>query len=168
VRVVRDDGVPCDTGEIGAVEVKGPNVFSGYWRMPEKTREEFTADGWFRTGDVAVREGGVYRILGRASVDILKTGGYKVSALEIEEALREHPAIAECAVVGVPDETWGQRVAAVTVLRPGEQLSLEALRAFAKERLAPYKVPVLLRVVPLLPRNAMGKVQKGELAALFG
>ena len=101
---------------------------------------------------------GSYRILGRESIDIIKTGGYKVSALEIEEVLREHPAIAECAVVGVADDEWGQRVAAAVVLRPATTLDLEALRAWAKERLAPYKVPTLLRVVDELPRNAMGKV----------
>jgi malonyl-CoA/methylmalonyl-CoA synthetase len=109
----------------------------------------------------------MFRILGRESVDILKTGGYKVSALEIEEVLREHPAIRECAVVGVVDAEWGQRVAAVVVLHPGAALEVEALRAWGKERLAPYKVPTLLRALPELPRNAMGKVTKPELARLF-
>ena len=120
-----------------------------------------------RTGDTAVVDNGSYRLLGRSSVDILKTGGYKVSALEIEEVLREHPAIAECAVVGVHDEEWGQRVCVGAELRPGVSLTREELSAWAKERLAPYKVPRDLRVVPALPRNAMGKVVKPEVAKLF-
>jgi malonyl-CoA/methylmalonyl-CoA synthetase len=155
------DGVP------GQIEVRGAGVFREYWRRPEATREAFTPDGWFKTGDVAVRERGYYRILGRESVDILKTGGYKVSALEIEEALREHPAIAECAVVGVPDETWGQRVAAAVVLAADQTLELEDLRGWAKARLAPYKVPTLLRLFSSLPRNPMGKVQKPDLVKEF-
>ena len=110
---------------------------------------------------MALARRGVYRILGRESVDILKTGGYKVSALEIEEALREHPAIEECAVVGVPDETWGQRVAAAVVLHEGARLALDELRAFGKERLAPYKVPMLLRV---LRRAAAQRDGQGDQA----
>ena len=108
-----------------------------------------------------------YRLLGRASVDIIKSGGFKVSALEIEEALRGHPAIGECAVVGVDDAEWGQRVAAVVVLTPGTSLDLDALRSWAKQRLAPYKVPTALRVVDALPRNPMGKVVKTDVAKLF-
>jgi malonyl-CoA/methylmalonyl-CoA synthetase len=142
-------------------------MFPQYWQKPEATAAAFTADGWFETGDVALRSRGVYRILGRESVDILKTGGYKVSALEIEDALREHPAIRECAVVGVPDDEWGQRVAVAVVLHEGTSLTLEQLRAFGKEQLAPYKVPSLLRVVTDLPRNAMGKVQKPDVTRWF-
>ena len=115
---------------------------------------------------MAVRSAeGHVRLLGRTSVDILKSGGYKLSALEIEEALREHPAIAEVAVVGVPDEAWGDRVVAVVVAAPGRaaECAAEPLRAWAKERLAPYKVPREVRLVPALPRNAMGKVVKPEL-----
>jgi malonyl-CoA/methylmalonyl-CoA synthetase len=167
VRLVDEQLQAVPDGEPGEIQIRSRGVFREYWNRPDATRQAFTPDGWFRTGDVAVYERGAYRILGRESIDILKTGGYKVSALEIEEALRAHPAIAECAVIGVPDETWGQRVAAVVVLHAGAQLALEALRAFGKERLAPYKVPVLLRVVPELPRNAMGKVTKNELALLF-
>lgn len=167
VRLVDERMQPVPDGQPGEIQIRGDGVFQGYWNRPEATRDAFTHDGWFKTGDVGVRERGAYRILGRESVDILKTGGYKVSALEIEEVLREHPAVAECAVVGVPDEAWGQRVAAAVVLRSGEQLSLEALREFGKQRLAPYKVPVLLRVLPELPRNAMGKVTKSELTRSF-
>jgi malonyl-CoA/methylmalonyl-CoA synthetase len=109
----------------------------------------------------------VYRILGRASLDIIKSGGYKVSALEIEEVLRGHPSIEECAVIGVDDSEWGQRVAAAVVLAAGASLELEQLRTWAKEHLAPYKIPSLLRVVAHLPRNAMGKVMKPEVAKQF-
>jgi malonyl-CoA/methylmalonyl-CoA synthetase len=112
-------------------------------------------------------ENGYYRILGRNSVDILKTGGYKVSALEVEEVLRTHPAVAECAVVGLPDEEWGDRVAAALVLRAGSSLSAKTLQSWGKERLAPYKLPREVRVVASLPRNAMGKVTKSEVKRLF-
>jgi malonyl-CoA/methylmalonyl-CoA synthetase len=114
-----------------------------------------------------VIEDGAYRILGRSSVDIIKTGGFKVSALEIEEELRGHPAIAECAVVGVTDEEWGETVSAAVELRAGASLELAELQAWARERLAPYKVPRALRCVGALPRNAMGKVLKPEVARLF-
>ena len=166
VRRVDEAGAPVPDDVPGEVEVRGPTVFREYWRKPEATREAFR-DGWFRTGDTAVVEKGSYRLLGRSSVDILKTGGYKVSALEIEEVLREHPAIAECAVVGVPDEEWGQRVSVGVEVRQGASLSRDELAAWAKERLAPYKVPRDLRVVPALPRNAMGKVVKPDVAKLF-
>jgi malonyl-CoA/methylmalonyl-CoA synthetase len=167
VRLVDDAGRAVPDESPGQIQVRGPGVFREYFGKPAATAEAFTDDGWFKTGDVAQRADGVYRILGRESVDILKTGGYKVSALEIEEALREHPAIAECAVVGVPDPEWGQRVAAAVVLREGTALDLSALRAFCKERIAPYKCPSLLRVVGALPKNAMGKVQKPEVVKTF-
>ncbi|HSP97348.1 MAG TPA: acyl-CoA synthetase [Candidatus Dormibacteraeota bacterium] len=167
VRLVDDAGMTVGDDTPGQIQVRGPGVFREYWQRPAETRAAFTADGWFKTGDVAVREHGSYRILGRDSIDIIKTGGFKVSALEIEEVLREHPAIAECAVVGIADDEWGQRVAAVVILRPGETLALDALRAWAKERLAPYKVPTLLRVVGDMPRNPMGKVMKPEVTRLF-
>jgi malonyl-CoA/methylmalonyl-CoA synthetase len=151
----------------GEVEVRGPGVFREYWQRPDATTESFTDDGWFRTGDVAVVEDGDYRLLGRKSVDILKTGGYKVSALEIEEVLRRHPVIEECAVVGIPDEEWGERVGAAIVCRDGRRLELEELRLWARERLAPYKVPTRLIGVEALPRNPLGKVTKPEVVRLF-
>jgi len=167
VRLVDEDDRPVAVGAPGEIEVRGPGVFLEYWRRPEETAAAFR-DRWFRTGDVAVVEDGAYRILGRRSVDIIKTGGYKVSALEIEEVLRAHPAIAECAVVGVDDPEWGERVCvAVELRRPGE-LTLAELQSWAKERLAPYKVPRALQCVGALPRNAVGKVMKPEVAALFG
>jgi len=116
---------------------------------------------------VAVIDRGSCRLLGRTSVDIIKTGGFKVSALEIEEVLRQHPAIAECAVVGIGDPEWGERVAAAVELQPDASLSLEDLQEWARARLAPYKVPRALQPVGALPRNAMGKVTKPEVAGLF-
>ena len=163
------DAVAPDTP--GEIEVRGPSVFKEYWGKPEATQQSFRR-GWFRTGDVAVFEKGRYRILGRMNIDILKTGGHKVSALEVEEQLREHPAIAECAVVGLPDPEWGERVAVAVVLRKGalredEALDLDGLRRWAKERLASHKIPSRLLIVDALPRNAMGKVTKPAIVDLF-
>jgi malonyl-CoA/methylmalonyl-CoA synthetase len=166
VRLVDEHGAPVADGTAGELEVRGPTVFLEYWQRPEETRAAFR-NGWFRTGDMAVVERGSYRLLGRTNVDIIKTGGFKVSALEIEEVLREHPAIAECAVVGVTDAEWGERVSAAVELRPGSSLSLRDLQEWAKPRLAPYKIPRALQPVPALPRNAMGKVTKPEVAGLF-
>ena len=142
----------------GELQVRGPNVFLEYWRRPAETAEAFD-DGWFRTGDVAAMENGSVRLLGRRNVDIIKTGGYKVSALEIEDTVREHPAVADCAVIGEPDEEWGERVTALVELNEHQSLTLDELQAWIKPRLAPYKVPRALRCGPL-PRNALGKVIK--------
>ena len=166
VRLVDEPGQAVPAGTPGQIEVRGPNVFLEYWRRPEATRAAFR-NGWFRTGDTGVLEGGTYRILGRSNVDIIKTGGFKVSALEIEEELRTHPAIAECAVVGVEDPEWGERISAAVELQPGATLELDQLQRWAKPRLAPYKIPRALRCVSQLPRNAMGKVVKPEVRALF-
>ena len=166
VRLVDEHGQDVADGAPGELEVRGPAVCLEYWQRPDETRDAFR-DGWFRTGDMAVCEHGAYRLLGRTSVDIIKTGGYKVSALEIEEILRTHPAIAECAVVGVSDEDWGERVSAAVELRSGASLSLDELQQWAKVQLAPYKVPRALQAVSELPRNAMGKVVKPEVAGLF-
>jgi malonyl-CoA/methylmalonyl-CoA synthetase len=166
VRLVGEDGHPVAPGSPGELEVRGPTVFAEYWRRPDATRAAFR-DGWFRTGDIAVVEDGVYRLLGRTSIDIIKTGGYKISALEIEDVLRAHPAIAECAVVGIDDEEWGQRVCAAVELKNDATLTAADLEPWARERLAPYKVPRTLMAVPALPRNAMGKVVKPDVAALF-
>ena len=166
VRLVDGAGTPVPEGSPGEVEVRGPTVFQEYWNRPEATREAFR-EGWFRTGDVAVVEDGYYRLLGRTSIDIIKTGGYKVSALEVEEVLRTHPAVAECAVVGTVDPDWGERICAAVELNPGQELSLDDLQSWARSRLAPYKLPRSLRCVPALPRNSMGKVVKGEVSAWF-
>lgn len=167
VRLVDDVGQPIgEEGPQGEVQVRGPNIFLEYWNRPDATRDAFR-DGWFCTGDIAVREDGYYRLLGRSSVDIIKTGGYKVSALEIEEVLRTHPALRECAVVGVEDPEWGERVCAAVVCRAEASLTLETLRPWAKERLALYKVPSRLLVLDELPRNVMGKVTKPAVRELF-
>jgi len=166
VRLVGEDGQEVQAGTPGEIEVKGPTVFREYLGRPDATREAFH-DGWFKTGDVAVVAGGSYRILGRKSVDIIKTGGYKVSALEIEEVLREHPAIRECAVVGVEDAEWGERVCVALVPRAGFGLDPDQIREWTRERLAAYKVPSRVLFVDELPRNPLGKVLKPEVAALF-
>lgn len=166
VQLVGEDGKLVPLGTAGEIEVRGPGVFAEYWDKPEATNAAFRA-GWFRTGDTAVVENGTYRILGRTSIDILKTGGHKVSALEIEEVLRKHPAIAECAVVGVPDFEWGERVAAAVVLHKGHFLDLPSLRTWALEWMAGHKVPSRLVVVDALPRNSMGKVTKPAVVKLF-
>ncbi|CAG8544767.1 2540_t:CDS:10 [Paraglomus occultum] len=169
VRLIADNGTDV-TEEVdtpGEVQVKGPNVFKEYWNRPEATAKEFTEDGWFKTGDIAVREPStkMFRILGRNSVDIIKSGGYKISALEIERELLAHPDIADVAVVGVEDAEWGQRVGAVVVpMHKNTAITLNVLREFAKDRLASYKLPTLLKLYDdALPRNAMGKVNKKEL-----
>lgn len=166
VRLVDENGELVPAGTPGEIQVKGPGVFLEYWQNPQATAKAFQ-DGWFRTGDTAVVENGNYRILGRMSVDIIKTGGYKVSALEIEEVLRSHPDIQECAVVGVADLEWGERVCAALVLQGAQPLTLESFRSWAKERLAVYKVPSQILIVKELPRNAMGKVTKPTVVELF-
>jgi len=166
VRLKAENG-PIITAEDepGEIQVRGPTVFQAYWNRPEATAETFE-DGWFRTGDMAVLELGYYRIMGRLSVDIIKSGGYKLSALEIEAALLDHPLIAECAVIGLPDDTWGEAVTAAVVLNSGT-LELASLRDWCKGRLSVYKIPQRLKVVSELPRNAMGKVTKPAVKALF-
>jgi malonyl-CoA/methylmalonyl-CoA synthetase len=166
VRLVNDRNEPVPPDVPGEVQLQGPGVFSEYWRRPESTRESFV-DGWFRTGDIAVLENGCYRLLGRSSVDIIKTGGDKVSALEVEEVLRTHPSISECAVIGIDDPEWGQRICAAVETRPGCRLTLAELREWAKSELAACKIPKSLLCVSHLPRNAMGKIVKPDLTTLF-
>jgi malonyl-CoA/methylmalonyl-CoA synthetase len=165
VRLVGDGDRPVADGEPGEIQIKSAGLFKEYWNRPDATKEAFDPDGWFCTGDIAVRQNGVYRILGRKSVDIIKTGGYKVSALEIEETLRAHPDVLDCAVVGVVDETWGQRVCAAVVAKT--EIKASMLRSWAKERLAPYKVPSEIKVVGDLPRNVLGKPVKPDVAKMF-
>ena len=166
VRLVDDNGNPLPPGTSGEIQVKGPSVFLEYWQRPEETKASFR-HGWFSTGDVAIVEEGMYRILGRKSTDIIKTGGYTVSALEIEEVLRTHPVIKDCAVIGVEDPEWGERVAAALVVGRKEALTLAELRTWGKKRLAPYKVPTVVVMVDDLPRNPLGKVTKVLLKKLF-
>ena len=167
VRLVDEKGAPATPGASGEIEVSGPTVFKEYWERPMETKAAFRGR-WFRTGDVAVLEDGSYRILGRQSTDIIKTGGYKVSALEIEEMLRTHPLVAEIAVVGKEDLEWGERVCAAIVLEEDATLSRQELRKWGKERLAPYKAPSSVVFVKSLPRNSMGKVIKPIVKKLFG
>ena len=169
-RLVDERGRPVEDGVSGEIEIRGANVFSEYLGRPEATRDAFR-DGWFRTGDMAVREAdGYFRILGRSSVDILKTGGEKVSALEIEATLRQNDAVDDCAVVGVPHPDWGEEVAAAIVLTAdasSDAFDVDDLRAWARERLAAYKVPRRFLAVAELPRNALGKVVKPRVKELF-
>jgi malonyl-CoA/methylmalonyl-CoA synthetase len=163
VRVRDDQGGDCPTGEIGGIEVRGPNVFAGYWRMPEKTKEEFTADGWFKTGDVGkVDERGYVTIVGR-SKDLIISGGYNVYPAEIESTINDLPGVAESAVIGVPHPDFGEGVVAVVVAKPGVALDGPGIVAHLKGKIANFKVPKFLFVVADLPRNAMGKVQKNLL-----
>jgi malonyl-CoA/methylmalonyl-CoA synthetase len=166
VRLVSEDGKPVGDGIPGELEVRGPSVFKEYWQRPAETEAAFRSS-YFRTGDMAVLEDGMYRLLGRTSVDIIKTGGFKVSAVEIEHALREHASIAACAVVGVPNEEWGETIAAAVELCAGASLSLPELQEWARARLAPYKIPRDLLIVTALPQNVMGKTIKSEVRQLF-
>jgi malonyl-CoA/methylmalonyl-CoA synthetase len=156
-------GVQVRLGAGDGVEVNGPNVFRGYWERPDATAEAFSADGWFRTGDVGERDAdGYLRLVGRAS-DLIITAGYNVYPREVEDAIREHEAVVDVAVVGLPDPTWGETVAAYVVLR-GDLDALEPeLATLVEERLAAYKRPRRWVAVDALPRNAMGKVQRDVL-----
>ncbi|ODH12700.1 hypothetical protein ACO22_08003 [Paracoccidioides brasiliensis] len=163
----RDTGRVLADGdeEAGMIEVKGKNVFLEYWGKPEATVREFSGDGWFKTGDVAKRDGtGAYFIQGRASVDLIKSGGFKISALEVERKMLALDVIQEVVVVGLDDEEWGQRVAAVVKQRPGTvPLELAPLRTQLKEEMASYKIPTVLKLVDHIDRNTMGKVNKKEI-----
>jgi malonyl-CoA/methylmalonyl-CoA synthetase len=163
LRLVDDRDHPVETGAVGHIQVRGPNVFQGYWRMPEKTHEAFTADGWFRTGDVGQQDGrGYLSIVGR-NKDLLISGGYNVYPAEIENVINELPGVVESAVVGVPHPDFGEVGVALVVARPGATVAPEAVLVALKASLANYKVPKRCVLVPDLPRNAMGKVQKNLL-----
>ncbi|XP_050434360.1 malonate--CoA ligase ACSF3, mitochondrial isoform X2 [Adelges cooleyi] len=186
VRIVNDDNVLVegnsvetkvidpkakqkDGSFVGTLQVTGDAVFKGYWRKPEATKNEFTEDGWFKTGDTAEFSDNSYRILGRTSVDIIKTGGYKVSALFIETIMLQNKLIQDIAIVGLPDNTWGQRIAALLVVN--NQVSQEMdnkkiikeLKTWAETVLPPYSIPSVIKLVEQIPRNAMGKVDKKSL-----
>jgi malonyl-CoA/methylmalonyl-CoA synthetase len=160
-RLVDDGGFHLGEGVPGEIQIKGPTVFSEYWERPEATAEAFTDDGWFRTGDTAVVGDGRYRILGRSSVDILKSGGEKISALEIEDVLLRHDAVGEAAVVGVDDEEWGQRVIAVVVATAPVQA--DELKEWCRAHLAAHKVPKAYLFTETIPRNPLGKTLKAEV-----
>jgi malonyl-CoA/methylmalonyl-CoA synthetase len=166
VRLVNEEG-KINSGEPGEIQVKGPAVFLEYWKRKEATTESFTPDHWFKTGDTAVLENGYYKILGRTSIDIIKSGGYKISALEIEEVIRQYDGIDDCSVIGVPDEEWGELVCAAMIVKSGREINTDSFQRWLLERLPKYKVPRHIKWVDSLPRNAMGKVTKKELIPLF-
>jgi len=160
-----ETGRPFPQGEVGEVQVSGPNVFKGYWRQPEKTLAAFTSDGWFRTGDLGLLEPDGYLTLCGRAKDLIITGGMNVYPPEVERVLNEHPAVAASAVIGCPDRDWGERVTAVVVLAEAGAASSDDLIAFCRQKLAAYKAPKSVLFREDLPRNAMGKVQKTELRA---
>jgi len=154
---------PLPAGEVGGVQVRGPSVFQGYWRMPDKTAEDFTADGWFRTGDVGFIDTRGYVTLVGRSKDVLISGGYNVYPAEVEGAINELPGVAESAVIGVPHPEWGEVGLALVIPQPGATVQPDRVLAALRGRLASYKIPKRCVVVDELPRNAMGKVQKNVL-----
>lgn len=171
LRIVGDTGEACVNGAIGAVQIRGPNVFAGYWRKAEKTCEEFTADGFFKTGDIGqwVTEGpgrGYLRLVGRAK-DLIITGGLNVYPKEIEERIDQMDGVEESAVVGMPDPDFGESVTAVIVGKPGHTLTEAAILGALKGEIASFKIPKRVYFAPELPRNAMGKVQKAALRERF-
>ncbi len=166
IRLADESDEPVAPGTPGEIQIRGANVFQEYWNKSKETAEAFTPDGWFRSGDIAVFEEGSYKILGRNSVDIIKSGGYKISALEIEEVLRTHPEIRDCAVVGIPDLEWGEVIGASLVPESAE-LDIELLKAWLLQKLPSYKVPRKYLIQDDLPRNVLGKVTKNELKTVF-
>jgi malonyl-CoA/methylmalonyl-CoA synthetase len=168
VRVVNQDGELCATEEIGDIQVRGPNIFKGYWQMPEKTAEEFTEDDFFKTGDVGRFDAeGYLSIVGR-SKDLIISGGYNVYPKEIESVIDEIPGVLESAVVGVPHPDFGEAVVAVVVMRDGAAIAEATMIDSLKTRIANFKVPKRVHFVPELPRNTMGKVQKNILREQLG
>jgi malonyl-CoA/methylmalonyl-CoA synthetase len=164
VRIVNSEtGQILPAGEIGDVQLRGPNIFKGYWRQPDKTAESFSPDGWFKTGDLGYLESDGYLTLCGRSKDLIISGGLNIYPPEVERILIEHPAVADCAVIGCPDSEWGEKVIAVVV--PGDEAAVtgEELIRFCREKLAPYKCPKSIVFRDNLPRNAMGKVQKAVL-----
>lgn len=166
IRLADENNQKVAVGEQGEIQIKGPNVFKEYWGKPDATAETFTEDGWFKSGDIAVYDVDSYQILGRNSVDIIKSGGYKISALEIEEVLRTHPNIKDCGVVGIPDLEWGEIIGASIILKSGA-LSIDDLTSWVQEKLPAYKTPRKYIFQDDLPRNVMGKVTKNELKKFF-
>jgi malonyl-CoA/methylmalonyl-CoA synthetase len=166
VRLVSSEPHPVGQNEVGEIQIKGPSVFKEYWGKTEATKNAFTHDGWFKTGDIAMQNHGLYKILGRDSVDIIKSGGYKISALEIEDVLRGHTAVEDCAVVGLPDEEWGEIVAACIVTKEPD-IQGNALSEWLKAHLPSYKIPRKYIFKTSLPRNVLGKVTKNEVKNQF-
>jgi len=166
MRLVDSSNNPVKENEPGEFQIKGPSVFKEYWQKPEATEKAFTNDGWFITGDIGMLNNGLYKILGRDSVDIIKSGGYKISALEIEDVLRKHVLVDDCAVVGLPNEEWGEVVSACVVTHKNT-LDFDAISGWLKEQLPAYKIPRKYILKKELPRNVLGKVTKNELKKMF-
>jgi malonyl-CoA/methylmalonyl-CoA synthetase len=168
VRVAGEDGTPLARGEAGILEVRGPNVFKGYWRMPEKTAEELREDGFFITGDVGViSEDGYVSIVGRAK-DLVISGGLNVYPKEVESLIDRLPGVVESAVIGLPHPDFGEAVTAVVVRHPDAGITEIDIITAARAELAGFKVPKMVLFVETLPRNTMGKVQKNLLRADYG
>ena len=165
IRIADEDDKEVSENQSGEIQVKGPNIFKEYWQKPEATTSSFVG-GWFKTGDIAVLDDGYYRILGRNSVDIIKSGGYKISALEIEEVIRKHPDVKDCGVVGIPDPEWGEIIGASLILIKNND-TIANLKTWLKDKLPGYQIPRRYIVQDDLPRNVMGKVTKKELQKMF-
>ena len=167
-RVMNQEGKSCGPDEIGDIQVKGPNIFKGYWQMPEKTAEEFTNDGYFKTGDVGRFDADAYLSIVGRSKDLIISGGYNVYPKEIESVIDDMPGVLESAVIGVPHPDFGEAVVAVVVMRNGATSSEAMLITNLKNRIANFKVPKRVHFVAELPRNTMGKVQKNILREQLG
>lgn len=167
MRVVDDAGQPCAAGVPGDIQVRGENIFAGYWRMPEKTAEEFTTDGFFRTGDIGHLDAGGYLFISGRARDLIISGGLNVYPKEVEDVLDRLPGVAESAVIGLPDADFGEAVNAVVVPAPGAELNEANIIAALREKLAGFKLPKRVFIVSELPRNAMGKVQKNVLRSQY-
>lgn len=165
IRLTDENNTVVKGKKPGEIQIKGKNVFKEYWAKPEATVKAFTDDGWFKSGDIAIKEKGYYKILGRDSIDIIKSGGYKISALEIEDVLRKYHSLKDCSVIGIPDPEWGEKIAVALIA--DEKLNLDELNTWIRTILPGYKIPRLYKIVDDLPRNAMGKVTKNELKKLF-
>jgi malonyl-CoA/methylmalonyl-CoA synthetase len=166
IRIADDSDKIISIGLPGEIQVKGPSVFKEYWKKADETRLSFTEDGWFKTGDIGIIENNNFKILGRNSIDIIKSGAYKISALEIEEHLRDYKNIAECSVIGLPDDEWGEIVCAVLVEKM--PINLSFLKRWLRNKLSSDKIPRRFEIITELPRNSMGKVSKKELIKRFG
>jgi malonyl-CoA/methylmalonyl-CoA synthetase len=163
-RIVHPEtGKPLPDGEVGEVQIRGPHVFKGYWQQPEKTAESFTADGWLKTGDLGMREPDGYFTLKGRSKDLIITGGYNVYPPEVELVLADHPDVAASAVIGCPDDTWGERVTAVIIPKPGATPNPDDIITYCRQKLAHYKAPRQIIITDTFPRNALGKIQKAKL-----
>ncbi|RKN82817.1 acyl-CoA synthetase [Ulvibacterium marinum] len=166
MRLVDGGNKAVKENEAGEFQIKGPSVFKEYWQKPEATKKAFTEDGWFITGDIGMLNNGYYKILGRDNVDIIKSGGYKISALEIEDVLRKYKGVDDCAVVGLPDEEWGEVVSACLIARD-QAIDTKKISEWLKEQLPGYKIPRNYIIRKTLPRNVLGKVTKNELKKMF-